>query len=136
LKFLVLASTELVLLTSSLVGIFPNPIIERNDSFMRTRNIKINVFLNEEEKQMLVKKSNIAKMSQSDFFRMLIQYYSVDRILNKDLVEIVDNLNMVSNNLSKLSSELNRLYYCDYTRFLNEQIASISKAIQKINYRS
>lgn len=75
---------------------------------MRTRNIKINVFLNEEEKQMLVKKSNIAKMSQSDFFRMLIQDYSVDRILNKDLVEIVDNLNVVSNNLSKLSSELNR----------------------------
>lgn len=103
---------------------------------MRTRNIKINVFLNEEEKQMLVKKSNIAKMSQSDFFRMLIQDYSVDRILNKDLVEIVDNLNVVSNNLSKLSSELNRLYYCDYTRFLNEQITSISKAIQKINYRS
>lgn len=135
-KFLGLASTENVLLTFSLVGIFPNPIKERNNSFMRTRNIKINVFLNEEEKQMLVKKSNIAKMSQSDFFRMLIQDYSVDRILNKDLVEIVDNLNVVSNNLSKLSSELNRLYYCDYTRFLNEQITSISKAIQKINYRS
>lgn len=99
---------------------------------MRTRNIKINVFLNEEEKKMLVKKSNSAKLSQSDFFRMLIQDYSADRVLNKDLNEIYVTLNIVSNNLSKLSNELNRLCYYDFTRFLNEQISKIQKSINII----
>lgn len=99
---------------------------------MRTRNIKINVFLNEEEKAMLVKKSKIAKLSQSDFFRMLIQDYSADKILNKDLEELYRTLNMVSNNLSKLTNELNRLCYYDFTIFLNEQISNIQKAINKI----
>ena len=34
---------------------------------MRKRNIKINVFLNEDEKRMLVEKSNKARLSQFDF---------------------------------------------------------------------
>lgn len=88
--------------------------------------------MNEEEKQMLVEKSNRAKLSQSEFFRMLIQDYSVDRILNKDLEEMAITFNMASNNLSKLSNELNRLCYYDFTRFLNEQISNIQKSIKII----
>lgn len=98
---------------------------------MRTRNIKINVFLNEDEKQMLLEKSHKANLSQSDFFRLLIQDYSVDRVLNKDLDEVAFTLSIISNNLSKLSKELNRLYYYDFTRFLNEQITNIQKSINK-----
>lgn len=99
---------------------------------MRTRNIKINVFLNEEEKQMLVEKSNKADLSQSDFFRLLIQDYSADKVLNKDLEELYKILNIVSNNLAKLSNELNRLCYYDFTKFLNEQISNIQKSINII----
>ncbi|MBP3920986.1 MAG: hypothetical protein J6D28_05410 [Bacilli bacterium] len=99
---------------------------------MRTRNIKINVFLNDEEKHMLVEKSNSVKLSQSEFFRKLIQDYSVDRILNKELDEVAITLNIISDNLSKLSKELNRLCYYDFTRFLNEQISNIQKSINII----
>ena len=45
---------------------------------MRKRNIKINVFLNEDEKRMLVEKSNKARLSQSDFIRKLINDYAND----------------------------------------------------------
>ncbi len=34
---------------------------------MRTRNKKINVYLNEDEKNILLEKSSQAKLSQSDF---------------------------------------------------------------------
>lgn len=39
---------------------------------MRKRNIKINVYLNEVEKKMLIEKSSKVKLSQSDFIRKLI----------------------------------------------------------------
>lgn len=99
---------------------------------MRTRNIKINVFLNEDEKQMLLEKSHKSNLSQSDFFRLLIQDYSIDKVLNKEFEDNMAVLNMVSVNLSKLSNELNRLCYYDFTRFLEEQIANLNKVVQKI----
>ncbi len=99
---------------------------------MRTRHIKINVYLNENEKKMLEEKSYKSKLSQSEFFRMLIQDYSTNKILNKDLEELYITLNIVSSNLSKLSNELNRLCYYDFTEFLNEQISSIQKSINII----
>ena len=99
---------------------------------MRTRHIKINVYLNENEKKMLEEKSYKSKLSQSEFFRMLIQDYSTNKILNKDLEELYITLNIVSSNLSKLSNELNRLCYYDFTKFLNEQISSIQKSINII----
>ena len=54
---------------------------------MRTRNIKINVYLNQNEMKMFEEKSSKSKLSQSEFFRMLIQDYSTNKILNKDLEE-------------------------------------------------
>lgn len=99
---------------------------------MRTRNKKINVYLNEDEKSTLLKKSNLAKLSQSDFFRMLIQDYSEKKVLNKDINESIVSLTEVSDNLSKLSNKLNRLCYYDFVDFLNEQIYDIKKVITKI----
>lgn len=99
---------------------------------MRTRNKKINVYLNEEEKNILLKKSNLAKLSQSDFFRMLIQDYSEKKVLNKDINESIILLTEVTDNLSKLSNKLNRLFYYDFVDFLDEQISDIKKVINKI----
>lgn len=99
---------------------------------MRTRNIKINVYLNEDEKNILLEKSSQAKLSQSDFFRMLIQDYSEKKILNKDIDESIISLTEVSDNLSKLSNKLNRLCYYDFADFLDEQISDIKKIINKI----
>lgn len=99
---------------------------------MRKRNIKINVFLNEDEKKMLEEKSNIAKLSKSDFIRMLIQDYSEKKVLNKDIDESIISLTNVSDNLFKLSNKLNILCYYDFVEFLDEQITGINKSIDKI----
>lgn len=99
---------------------------------MRTRNIKINVFLNEEEKEMLLDKSKKTKLSQSEFFRMLIQDYSDKKVLNKDIEYSIKTLNDVIDNLNKLSNTLNRLCYYDFVFFLDSQISSIRNAIDKI----
>lgn len=51
---------------------------------MRTRNIKINVYLNEDEKKMLEEKSNRVELSQSDFIRILISKYTENIISQND----------------------------------------------------
>lgn len=87
---------------------------------MRTRNIKINVYLNEDEKNILLEKSNQVKLSQSNFFKMLIQDYSDKKILNKDIDESIISLINVSDNLSKLSNKLNKLCYYDFADLLDD----------------
>lgn len=81
---------------------------------------------------MLITKSKQAKLSQSDFFRMLIQDYNKDKLLNKDVNELVNSLSTISTNLTKLSNELNRLYDYDFMNFLNNQISNIKKIINEI----
>lgn len=79
---------------------------------------------------MLITKCKQANLSQSDFFRMLIQDYSENKILkNKDIDEARISLSNISDNLTKLSNELNRLYYYDFVNFLNTQISNIRKII-------
>lgn len=53
---------------------------------MRTRNIKINVYINEEEKKMLKEKSNKNKLSQFDFIRNLIAKDNNYKIKNCNLL--------------------------------------------------
>jgi hypothetical protein len=64
---------------------------------MRTRNIKINVYLNEEEKKMLEEKSTKTKLSQADFIRNLIEYFDINDLSKND---IVDLQNIISENIN------------------------------------
>lgn len=92
---------------------------------MRTKNKKISVYLNEDEKNILLEKSNQAKLFQLDFFRMLIQDYSEKKVLNKDINESIISLTEVSDHLSKLLNKLNRLCYYNFEDFLEEEISDI-----------
>lgn len=69
---------------------------------MRKRNIKINVFLNEMEKNMLVEKSNKARLSQSDFIRKLNNDYTNDDVIKKNLEEEKVQLLKIIKDLSLL----------------------------------
>lgn len=99
---------------------------------MRTRNNKINVFLTDEEKQMLITKTKKAKLSQSDFFRILIQNYTEKNVLNNNINEIVNSLSNTVNNLSMLSDKLGKLYYYELVNILDNQISNIKKVIEDI----
>ncbi len=69
---------------------------------MRTRNIKINVYLNEEEKKMLEEKSTKTKLSQSDFIRNLIEDFKEDSLSKQDINYIADCLQESITELLKL----------------------------------
>ena len=69
---------------------------------MRKRNIKVNFYLNENEKNILNEKHKKAKLSQSDFLRYLIINYQ-----NKNLLE--DNIEDIINSLSKVTQQINTI---------------------------
>ena len=97
---------------------------------MRKRNIKINVFLDEEEKQMLVEKSNKAKLSQSDFIRKLINDYTNDDVIKNNLEEKLQLLKIVED-LSLLKKQMDFLNYSDYSNFITKQIRNINNIINQ-----
>lgn len=97
---------------------------------MRKRNIKINVFLNEDEKQMLVEKSNKAKLSQSDFIRKLINDYTNDDVIKNNLEEKLQLLKIVED-LSLLKKQMDFLNYSDYSNFITKQIRNINNIINQ-----
>ena len=91
---------------------------------MRKRNIKINIFLNEDEKQILVEKSNKAKLSQSDFIRKLINDYTNDDVIKNNLEEKLQLLKIVED-LSLLKKQMDFLGYRDYSNLIIKQINQI-----------
>lgn len=97
---------------------------------MRKRNIKINVFLNENEKQMLVEKSNKAKLSQSDFIRKLINDYTNDDVIKNNLEKKLQLLKIVED-LSLLKKQMDFLNYSDYSNFITKQIRNINNIINQ-----
>lgn len=99
---------------------------------MRKRNIKINVFLNENEKQMLVEKSNKNKLSQSDFIRKLVNEYSNSKTINNNADEFVVSLSEIIDNLLLLKKQMDFLNYSDYSNFINKQIYNINNIIKKL----
>ena len=125
----VLASTEFVLPHKFYYGNFPYPYFERIKLIMRKRNIKINVFLNEDEKQMLVEKSNKARLSQSDFIRKLINDYANDDVTKSNLKEKNVQLLKIVENLSLLKRQMDFLGYRDYSNLIIKQINEIKNIL-------
>ena len=125
----VLASTEFVLPYKFYYGKFPYPYFERIKLIMRKRNIKINVFLNEDEKRMLVEKSNKARLSQSDFIRKLINDYANDDGTKSNLEEERVQLLKIIENLSLLKRQMDFLGYRDYSNLIIKQINQIKNIL-------
>ncbi len=96
---------------------------------MRKRNIKINVFLNEDEKQMLVEKSNNVRLSQSDFIRKLINDYANDDGTKSNLEEERVQLLKIIENLSLLKRQMDFLGYRDYSNLIIKQINQIKNIL-------
>ena len=96
---------------------------------MRKRNIKINVFLNEDEKRMLVEKSNKASLSQSEFIRKLINDYANDDGTKSNLEEERVQLLKIIENLSLLKRQMDFLGYRDYSNLIIKQINQIKNIL-------
>ena len=99
---------------------------------MRTRNIKINVYLNEEEKKMLEEKSIKIKKSQSDFIRNLIAYFKEDSLSNKDVIYIANSLQESITELLKPKKRLHNFGYFEDEEFLKNKMVDFDFWISRL----
>ena len=81
---------------------------------MRTRNIKINIFLNEEEKRILDEKVKKSGLNKSEFFRKIILDYKLKEQPDERFYEILSQLRGMANNLNQMARTYNR--YQGYMR--------------------
>lgn len=98
---------------------------------MRTRNIKINVFLNEDEKKMLEEKSNKSKLSQSDFIRKLIEQSYEYQPQKNDVDNAIISLSELIEKLSSFKRQMEFLRYSDYSNFIAKQITNVEDIINQ-----
>jgi len=93
---------------------------------MRNRNIKLNVFLNEREYDLLIEKTNKVRLTQSDFIRKLINDYKYDSNPQIDINTIIKS---VINDLSKINNYMHRWGYTEFENLLNKDIIDLNKLI-------
>lgn len=92
---------------------------------IRIRNIKLNVFLNEEEQILLKEKSNKARLTQSDFIRKLITEYDNNDLSNIDINNIKNVFSSTINDLNKLRDTMYRLEYYQLVEFIDKIIENL-----------
>lgn len=81
---------------------------------MRNRNIKINIFLNEDEKKIFDDKAKKSGLIKSEFFRKIILDYQLKEQPDERFYEILSLLRNMANNLNQMARTYNR--YQGYMR--------------------
>ena len=93
---------------------------------MRNRNIKLNVFLNEREHDLLIEKTNKVRLTQSEFIRKLINDYKYESNHQVDINTIIKS---VINDLSKINDYMHRWRYTEFENLLNRDINDLNNLI-------
>lgn len=75
---------------------------------MRSRNIKVNVFLNSEEKKIFEEKAKKSGLSKSEFFRKIILDYQLKEQPDERFYEILFQLRGMATNLNQMTRVYNR----------------------------
>lgn len=91
---------------------------------MRKRNVKVNVFLSEDEKKIFDDKAKRAGLSKSEFFRKIILDYQLSEKPDVKFYEFLVQLRGMATNLNQMSKIYNQNYgYVNtskYKRVLDE----------------
>lgn len=94
---------------------------------MRNRNIKLNVFLNQREHDLLIEKTNKVRLTQSDLIRKLINDYKYE---SNPQIDIDTIINSVINDLSKLNDYMHRWGYTEFEKLLNRDINDLNSILK------
>lgn len=93
-------------------GINPKPYLKlrKRDENMRDRTIKINVFLNEDEKKIFDEKAKKSGLNKSEFFRKIILDYQLNEKPDERFYEFLHQLRGMATNLNQMAKIYNQNY--------------------------
>ena len=109
--------------------------IESEMKNMRKRNLKVNVFLNPEEKKIFDEKAKKSGLSKSEFFRKVIMDYQLKEQPDEKFYEILFQLRGMANNLNQMARVYNRNegYVNDYKIVpLFNQVRDLVLSLQEV----
>ncbi len=78
---------------------------------MRERNIKQQIYLNAQEKNLLKEKSKKAGMNESEFLRSCIKGYKIKEQPTKEIREFTRDISGIANNINQIARAVNRARY-------------------------
>ena len=101
---------------------------------MRNRNIKINIFLNEEEKRILYDKAKKSGLNKSEFFRKIILDYKLKEQPDERFYEILSQLRGMATNLNQIARACNRYGYVNNDKYvpLAHKIENLVLSLQDV----
>lgn len=98
---------------------------------MRTRNVRKQYFLNEEENDILRMKSIKAGMCESNLIRCLIKDYQPKEKPPDEFYNILTQLRIISNNLNQIAIKANTYDFIDEV-FYYEQVKKLNQFISEV----
>lgn len=95
---------------------------------MRKRNLKINIFLNAEEKKIFDGKVQKSGLNKSEFFRKIILGYRLKEQPDERFYEILKQLRGMANNLNQMA----KVYNANFGYVPDYNIESLFKSIKNL----
>ena len=101
---------------------------------MRKRTNKINIFLDEDEKNIFENKVRKSGLNKSEFFRKIILDYKLKEQPDERFYEILTQLRGMATNLNQMTRSYNRYGYVDTEKLnsLTNQIQDLVLALQEV----
>jgi hypothetical protein len=99
---------------------------------MRERNIKLNVYLNENEKKILDEKVEKTGLTISTLIRFLIEGYEPKEKPPRDFYESLDSVRKIGNVLNQIAMRMHYLGYVEDERFLRQTLNKLNDMIVNI----
>ena len=87
---------------------------------MRTRNIKKQFWLNDEENQKLRKKARVTGLSEADLLRFLINDFLPKEKPPQEFYEAIKQLRAIGNNLNQIARKAHSLNFIDEPLYRKE----------------
>lgn len=98
---------------------------------MRKRNVKKQIWLNEEEARLLKDKSSKTGLNDSDLIRMIIRDYQLKEKPDIEFYNILKNLRGIGTNINQIAHIANEFKYIDEKR-LQVQLNNLNDFIEQI----
>ena len=101
---------------------------------MRDRTIKINVFLNEDEKKIFDEKAKKSGLNKSEFFRKIILDYQLSEKPDERFYEFLHQLRGMATNLNQMAKIYNQNYgYVNMSKY-KTMLDEIIEYYKKVTY--